>query len=520
MASQRTDLSERLEALIAHSPDIVVATDKSGTIIFYNDGASATLGYSTEEILGQPVTTVYPSRDEARRVMKVMRGPEGGGAGVVTNLPTHFQAKNGDEIPVAISGTLVLDAEGKEDGTIGFAKDLREILHNEEQAVLGQVAVGLAHEIRNPLAVVVNQAELLEGELYDLAGERDCSVENERIDAIRREVARISEIVEQLGEMARTDSYETVDYVGPSRMVDLRKVREPGGDPRLKGLRILVCDDDGGICRSLGEILEADGCIVDTASDGQEALDRIRANPGIITSESITGRIIRLSHWLPNQPQPAHTDDERIRLFQNYGRAIAQFHQALATYEDDHILERTWQASLHSRVIDQAIPTIFVYLDDAKHTWFQNLRATIEVDMITAFANLPEQLVIWDCHPGNVARDGFEVTGFVDCNHIAIAPRIFDLSNFLVNLLKWDVNDTEKSARWLAHFDQLIVGYEQVQPLTSSEKQGLFYGLIGVTLTMIDFFFQTDRPALTELEFDTVEWLVQHRSAICDQLEM
>ncbi|MEM7033818.1 MAG: phosphotransferase [Chloroflexota bacterium] len=235
---------------------------------------------------------------------------------------------------------------------------------------------------------------------------------------------------------------------------------------------------------------------------------------------NFTGRIIRLSHWLPNQPQPAHTDDERIRLFQNYGRAIAQFHQALATYEDDHILERTWQASLHSRVIDQAIPTIFVYLDDAKHTWFQNLRATIEVDMITAFANLPEQLVIWDCHPGNVARDGFEVTGFVDCNHIAIAPRIFDLSNFLVNLLKWDVNDTEKSARWLAHFDQLIVGYEQVQPLTSSEKQGLFYGLIGVTLTMIDFFFQTDRPALTELEFDTVEWLVQHRSAICDQLEM
>jgi signal transduction histidine kinase len=84
------------------------------------------------------------------------------------------------------------------------------------------VAIGLSHEINNPLAVILNQAELLEREVDELAGERDSSVETERLDAIRREVARIAEILERLGEMVRDRDYETVDYVGPARMIDLR----------------------------------------------------------------------------------------------------------------------------------------------------------------------------------------------------------------------------------------------------------------------------------------------------------
>jgi CheY-like chemotaxis protein len=38
-----------------------------------------------------------------------------------------------------------------------------------------------------------------------------------------------------------------------------------------------VVDDDLGICRSLQEILSAEGCIVETAGDGAEALRRLDA---------------------------------------------------------------------------------------------------------------------------------------------------------------------------------------------------------------------------------------------------
>jgi len=270
----------RLERLIARSTDIVVATDRAGTVSFYNDGASLILGYSPRETLGQYVGKLYPSLDEARRVMRAMRGESYGGAGVCDAFQTTFVSKPGEEIPVAISGAILYDDEGDEDGTIGFAKDLRQILRKDKLATLGEVAIGLSHEINNPLAVVLNQAELLESDVADLAGERDISVEAERIDAIRREVARISEILERVGEMARGDEYTTVEYIGPARMIDLRPrsdIRhEP--DPRMKGLHILVVDDDLGLCRSMSEMLAREGARVETAGDGREALAMLESS--------------------------------------------------------------------------------------------------------------------------------------------------------------------------------------------------------------------------------------------------
>jgi CheY-like chemotaxis protein len=139
------------------------------------------------------------------------------------------------------------------------------------------VAIGISHEINNPLAVILNQTALLEHDVARLAGEAESAVELERLDAIRREIARISEILERLTEMARGDTYETVDYIGPARMVDLRRkeLRQPAPDGRLRGAHILVVDDDGGIRRSLTEILEIDGCRVESAGDGEEALAKL-----------------------------------------------------------------------------------------------------------------------------------------------------------------------------------------------------------------------------------------------------
>ncbi|MEN8182308.1 MAG: response regulator [Myxococcota bacterium] len=265
---------ERFEQLIARSVDSVVGTDRPGSVIYYNDGAKRILGYEPDEILGTPVVRLYPDLDEARRVMAAMRDPGYGGLGIVESFQTSFVSKQGEQIPVAISGTVLLDEQGEEDGSIGFAKDLREILRKDQLATLGEVAVGLSHELNNPLAVIVNQLDLLERDLVRLAGEADISVEGERLDALRREAGRISEILERLAGMAQQQVYETIEYIGPAKMIDLRRgeLREHVPDPRLAGLHILVVDDDLGIRGSLAEILEADHCVVQTAGDGVEAL--------------------------------------------------------------------------------------------------------------------------------------------------------------------------------------------------------------------------------------------------------
>ncbi|MCZ6464593.1 MAG: response regulator [Proteobacteria bacterium] len=272
---------ERLQRLVDQSADIVVGTDRKGTVVYYNEGAAKDLGYTLDEVLGTFVGRLYPSIDEAKRVMACMRSREFGGAGRANNLQTTFRAKDGRDIPVAISGVVLYDESGEEDGTIGFAKDLREILRKDQLATLGEVAIGLSHEINNPLAVILNQTELLEHEVERLAGEGDCSVETERLDAVRREVARIAGILSRIGEMVESDTYETVDYIGPAKMIDLRRRREETGGPdeRLRGLHILVVDDDQGICLTLQEILEAAGCAVEVAADGEEALEKLEAGP-------------------------------------------------------------------------------------------------------------------------------------------------------------------------------------------------------------------------------------------------
>ncbi len=68
--------AEYLERLIESSTDVVIAVDRSGTIFFYNDGAEKILGYTAAEMLGQKVTRIYPSIEEARRVISAMTTEE------------------------------------------------------------------------------------------------------------------------------------------------------------------------------------------------------------------------------------------------------------------------------------------------------------------------------------------------------------------------------------------------------------------------------------------------------------
>ena len=166
------------EKLLESSSDIVVAVDRRGTIIFYNDGARRTLGYTSDEVLGQHVTRLYPDIDEARKVMLAMRAGEEGGPGQIKNCETVFVTKTGARIPVAISGSIIRDAEGAELGSIGFAKDLREIRRHDQLATLAEVAVGLAHEINNPLEVIVNNLNLIEAYVAKISSDDDFVVES------------------------------------------------------------------------------------------------------------------------------------------------------------------------------------------------------------------------------------------------------------------------------------------------------------------------------------------------------
>ena len=269
------------EHLLASSLDIVIAVDNEGQIIFYNDGAYRTLGYTLAEIRGKPVTTVYPNIEEARRVMAAMRGKEFGETGQVKNFETELVAKNGEHIPVAISGSVIYDEIGHELGSIGFLKDLREIRRRDQLATLGELAVGLAHRINNPLEVIFNNLEVLSKHLAQVLPDEEHVVEEERIDSIQRELKKIRTIVSRIDDLAHGGSYTTTEYLHGSRMADLGReetILSPVPEEAqptnraLAGLTILVVDDDLGVCYSLRDLLREEGCEVEVATNGLEAL--------------------------------------------------------------------------------------------------------------------------------------------------------------------------------------------------------------------------------------------------------
>ena len=277
-----------LELLIESSPDIVVAVDRSGTIVFYNDGAEKNLGYTVAEVLGKNVSMLYPSLAEARRVMRAMRSDDSGGPGKLKNFETIFVDRWGQQLPVAISGSILSDDAGLEIGSIGFAKDIREIRRKDRLATLGEVAVAVCHEINNPLEVILNQVELLDHFVSDTATDERAVIEEERIAAVRREIGKIQQIINRLVEMAKGGQYGTREYHAGTQMADLGPRPATRTRGTLTGLRVLVVDDDPGVCRSVRDLLVEEGCDVIMAGGGLEALQTLeRVTVDLIISDVV-----------------------------------------------------------------------------------------------------------------------------------------------------------------------------------------------------------------------------------------
>jgi len=270
------------QKLIESCPDIIISVDKHGTITFYNDGARQNLGFSYEEVLGKNVLEIYPTLEEARKVMSAMRANDGDGKGRVRNFETVFKTKRGERIPIAISAAITYDEQGNEIGSIGFAKDIREIRRRDQLVTLAEVAIGVSHEINNSLEVLVNQIEMLRKYVGRAANDEDYLVESERLDSLTSQVEKIQAITGRISEMADEGEYGTKEYLYGRMMTDLRAADGPGKQPctrpeadaryPLSGLKVLVVDDDAGICQSLKDLLEGERCCIETAASGVHAV--------------------------------------------------------------------------------------------------------------------------------------------------------------------------------------------------------------------------------------------------------
>jgi PAS domain S-box-containing protein len=117
-----------LSRLIESSPDAIISTDQEGKVVLFNEGAEALLGYRADEIIGRPATVLYGGKAGANEVAREMRKR----GGSVSGFDSVLWAKDRRSIPVLISASILVDEEGREVGTVGFATDLRARKREEE----------------------------------------------------------------------------------------------------------------------------------------------------------------------------------------------------------------------------------------------------------------------------------------------------------------------------------------------------------------------------------------------------
>jgi Ser/Thr protein kinase RdoA (MazF antagonist) len=127
---------------------------------------------------------------------------------------------------------------------------------------------------------------------------------------------------------------------------------------------------------------------------------------------------------------------------------------------------------------------------------------------------LPEQLIHRDCHPGNILVQGTRVIGFIDCDHICIGPRLFDLAYYAVHHLKWVTDDEAATNRWLADLPSLLRGYRSQQSLSQEEAAALPYAMMAYHLLLSHWFMGLGRREPIALEVRSLDWIHTHFDAI------
>jgi PAS domain S-box-containing protein len=197
--------------LIRNSVDGIVVVDTKGVPLIFNEGAERILGYKAAEIVGnaENFRRFYPV-EVAAEMMRRMRSDEYGPPDKLNTTRMNFINKNGEEVPVNFSATIIRE-RGEEVASVGIFSDLREILkvhreleaaqaqlvHSEKIASLGRMSAGVAHEINNPLAGILIYAELLQRELAADAAHR------ENVEVIIKQTMRCQQIVRRLLDFSR-----------------------------------------------------------------------------------------------------------------------------------------------------------------------------------------------------------------------------------------------------------------------------------------------------------------------------
>ena len=206
-----SNISAISSEMINNLPEGVILTDNELRIYYLNEIAAMILGIEAKSAIGKNTDDMLPPTISSIPVTTARNGG-------VAEKEITIQQRDGKTIPVSIIATEVVAKDGTFVGQMYLLKDLsqlkhlqREIQRRDRLAAIGNLAAGVAHEVRNPLSSIKGYASYFKN-LFAEDSENRAAAE-----VLISETDRLNRVVTELLEISRPSDIKP-------KLVDIRSV--------------------------------------------------------------------------------------------------------------------------------------------------------------------------------------------------------------------------------------------------------------------------------------------------------
>lgn len=188
---------ELYKSLLHASPNPISVIDLEGNITYVSKETVKLFGFKDyKEMLGISMFDLIDEKEHGKAISALQRLHEGN---IIQNEEFTIKRKDGSQFIAEICSSVIINSKGLQSGYISIIRDTTAQKESEKKfreiekfAALGEFSAGIAHEINNPLNIIMGYSQMLL-ENIDLNPEF-----RRKLTSIQTQTVRASKIIDKL----------------------------------------------------------------------------------------------------------------------------------------------------------------------------------------------------------------------------------------------------------------------------------------------------------------------------------